>query len=1126
MVMGTVNFAVNLLTRKQNKPPKEEKINTPCVKSSDDAQVDIIGPGGNAKGALEHTYSSAAADSTLGNVQSAQCPPHQAGYRLSHDSILESAWYGTSDPSLSGRASLDGGQGSSAVGGNLDCDASSLPCCSIRGSLDGSLTGGGSTPRKELAGMGQGMQAFLTRSSAQAVLSPRKLGPERSSSRPAVPASPLRKPPASGGNGPPAGVTCTSQTETPADCTGSNAHLDSNSPARDGQRPFSAQLLAETVQQAPPLRSSSGSDVRAGSRGSLDSKASSRATTTAPRDCSRGVKQPKTVSATSTVEFWPGASSCPAGGLLAEASSAASFLAAAAASPQRRRDPELITVSEGSSELASPGQRPRPNTPLLQQDHHHHHLQQEGRQGQRQQQSHEQSQDQQQEGQPCLQTGTVFEATTQQHAQLADFAHGHSCERGAASSGPPCQGVPPELHTIPEGGQGQQGRGQMPPSPPNLQLLAGASSDSLDSQLPLEVHGTYGCHFMTAAQKAASGRGAKEPCVRGRSSIDLLLEPLPPAAITRRSGTEHPELWPSRLSMDSTESGRAGGPNRRSLNLLSMASMAAPGPRGSRHSIAAAPFRTPQARSRLEGNAMGAGSFVDLAAAEAALGMPHAASTNMLGGLSAGEMMSCNSPCTPADGGGGASPFAQGTTASAFASSVVDTSTCCQEGPSDPAAPPQELWLDPDLHDTFGAHAIMSTASSGTLGLERHPAPRNSAGSPRMHQSLTADPAFRPMPNGDGCSTAAARLAPAPAGTAPQRALPVGGLVLRPPPPPTAVLDPSPFKPTSMLDPSTVYGQHSITVQDPQHSVPSLEFLRARRAARERLEKSGSSGGGYIAEAKRVLSQAMNSADPLETLMVQSSQSGAIGPLLRHLSLVKHDDDALRAGLHTLSLIISNSPNKGIIISFKGQQMLFEILCASQDLQVQQDIVQLLWDLESDSEGSTCRACVPEPKCLSTFLGLLERTQSASIASHVIHFMFGFREMQVEGTVLADVAHRLVGVVRSYRYHLQDAAQYTLGMLFKEVLVSPRLEDAELRRVVQGLLSLLESSRHVAQCEATLSILSCIAAAARCRAALCGAHARSKLLQLGQHVADPRLRARALSLVKVLNKQQLGEGVA
>lgn len=47
------------------------------------------------------------------------------------------------------------------------------------------------------------------------------------------------------------------------------------------------------------------------------------------------------------------------------------------------------------------------------------------------------------------------------------------------------------------------------------------------------------------------------------------------------------------------------------------------------------------------------------------------------------------------------------------------------------------------------------------------------------------------------------------------------------------------------------------------------------------------------------------------------SQSGAIGPLLRHLSQVKHDDQALRSGLHTLSLIISNSPNRGIIINFK-----------------------------------------------------------------------------------------------------------------------------------------------------------------------------------------------------------------
>lgn len=47
------------------------------------------------------------------------------------------------------------------------------------------------------------------------------------------------------------------------------------------------------------------------------------------------------------------------------------------------------------------------------------------------------------------------------------------------------------------------------------------------------------------------------------------------------------------------------------------------------------------------------------------------------------------------------------------------------------------------------------------------------------------------------------------------------------------------------------------------------------------------------------------------------SCSGAIGPLLRYLLDNKHDDAALRSGLHTLSLLVSNSPNRGIIVSFQ-----------------------------------------------------------------------------------------------------------------------------------------------------------------------------------------------------------------
>ncbi len=56
---------------------------------------------------------------------------------------------------------------------------------------------------------------------------------------------------------------------------------------------------------------------------------------------------------------------------------------------------------------------------------------------------------------------------------------------------------------------------------------------------------------------------------------------------------------------------------------------------------------------------------------------------------------------------------------------------------------------------------------------------------------------------------------------------------------------------------------------------------------------------------------------------------------------------------------------------------------------------------------------------------------------------------------------------------------------------------------------------------AVLTLLSCISANTRARAALSHCSARTKLLQFGQTVGDARLRARALSLVKVLNKQDL-----
>lgn len=55
---------------------------------------------------------------------------------------------------------------------------------------------------------------------------------------------------------------------------------------------------------------------------------------------------------------------------------------------------------------------------------------------------------------------------------------------------------------------------------------------------------------------------------------------------------------------------------------------------------------------------------------------------------------------------------------------------------------------------------------------------------------------------------------------------------------------------------------------------------------------------------------------PKQKTLLARSCSGAIGPLLRYLRDHKHNDAALRAGLHTLSLLVTNSPNRGIIVSF------------------------------------------------------------------------------------------------------------------------------------------------------------------------------------------------------------------
>ena len=53
-----------------------------------------------------------------------------------------------------------------------------------------------------------------------------------------------------------------------------------------------------------------------------------------------------------------------------------------------------------------------------------------------------------------------------------------------------------------------------------------------------------------------------------------------------------------------------------------------------------------------------------------------------------------------------------------------------------------------------------------------------------------------------------------------------------------------------------------------------------------------------------------------------------------------------------------------------------------------------------------------------------------------------------------------------------------------------------------------------------LTVLSCIAGNPRVRSAMAHCHARRRLQDFGQRIPDPRLRARSLSLIKILHKQE------
>ena len=398
--------------------------------------------------------------------------------------------------------------------------------------------------------------------------------------------------------------------------------------------------------------------------------------------------------------------------------------------------------------------------------------------------------------------------------------------------------------------------------------------------------------------------------------------------------------------------------------------------------------------------------------------------------------------------------------------------------------------LDADLHDTFGAHAwYIGPGQPHTISPGTTPPKNASGGSSRLLTSVSGGG------EADGSSG---------------RHVGARGRAKH-------------------LELTSVAGQHSVTLHDSQCIVPSYEFLRQRRLAREKqaLEGEEKWSGGYIAEAKRVLSEAMGTASKQEAEHRDSSYSGAIGPLLRHLKTAAGDDERSRAALHTLSLLESNLPNRAIIAELQGRDILAAVLRDCKALDVREQAVSLLWDL--DSAAGKDAAPVFAVDDLFALLTLLEETKDSSVASHALHFLDAIVEMpsdageraSLTAQQLSALGSRVVREVCSHKHHLHDAAQYTLGALVGAVLDDSGLSAHDVHAALTSLLTALANCTDPGQCQVLLTVFSAMAGRPRLLTAMVkGTHAREAVLRCGQRTNDARLRARALSLIKVLNKEE------
>ena len=311
------------------------------------------------------------------------------------------------------------------------------------------------------------------------------------------------------------------------------------------------------------------------------------------------------------------------------------------------------------------------------------------------------------------------------------------------------------------------------------------------------------------------------------------------------------------------------------------------------------------------------------------------------------------------------------------------------------------------------------------------------------------------------------------------------------------------------------------------------DYLERRKQARMDAEISASnSSAGYIAEAKKVLDEAMNFVSSENDIPdnISFSHSGALDPLMKHLKSVAGDDVKCRSALRTLALLETNLPNRAIVSDLQGRRILMNVvsMCSASD--VKENAVQLLWDLDEHA-GADAAALLKENDliCLGD---VLCATESCEIASHALHFLKAAIDQPPESrpliscSTLQDLAAKLTSETCAHKHHLGDAAQYCLGETLGALLSGVCVPDASAKECQERILGSLLSCKDPPQCQLLLTVMSSLVGRSRPRKIFVDIGAVEQIMMFsGQHM-DPRLQARAFSLLKALSSNTFSKAAS